>query len=170
VSFFAPPHPYPPARYAGVAGAASAWLRRSDEPPDLVGATGGACEYLATGAQTDGDYGLYRWTMGPTPSGPAPHFHRSLAEAFYVLTGAMRLYDGEQWVDAGPGDFLHVPAGGVHGFRNESGAPASMLILFTPGAPRETYFEGTFEMGRTGVRPSDDVMAEFFDRHDTFWV
>ncbi len=54
--------------------------------------------------------------MGPKPSGPAPHFHSSLAEAFYVLAGTVRLYDGEQWVDAGPGDFLHVPAGGVHGF------------------------------------------------------
>ena len=29
----------------------------------------------------------------------------------------------------------------MHGFRNESGEPASMLILFTPGAPREDYFE-----------------------------
>jgi hypothetical protein len=28
------------------------------------------------------------------------------------------------------GDFLHVPEGGVHGFRNDSDAAATMLILF----------------------------------------
>ena len=69
---------------------------------------------------------------------------------------------------AEPGDFLFVPEGGVHGFRNESGEPASMLILFAPGAPREGYFETLAESGP--VRMTDDEKAEFFLRHDTFWV
>ncbi len=73
--------------------------------------------------------------------GPDPHFHRSISESFYVLSGTISLFDGSSWVDGTPGDFLYVPQGGVHGFRNESGEPASMLILFTPGAPREDYFE-----------------------------
>lgn len=42
------------------------------------------------------------------------------------------LYDGDG----------EVPPGGLHGFRNESGARASMLLHFAPGAPREPYFEG----------------------------
>jgi hypothetical protein len=45
-----------------------------------------------------------------------------------------------------------------------------MLILFAPGAPRERYFEGLAEIGRTGVRPSDEDMAEFYRNHDTFWA
>jgi len=59
-----------------------------------------------------------------------------------------------------------VPQGGVHGFRNESGEPATMLILFTPGAPREDYFE------RVGTVKdmADAEREEFFRRHDTFWV
>ena len=60
--------------------------------------------------------------MGPQPSGPAPHFHRSITESFFVLAGTVRLYDGPRWVDAAPGDFRFVPEGGVHGFRNECGA------------------------------------------------
>ena len=44
------------------------------------------------------------------------------------------LYNGKEWSEAGPGDFHFVPKGGVHGFRNDHGA-ASMLTLFTPGAP-----------------------------------
>ncbi len=82
----------------------------------------------------------------------------------------MRLYDGAEWIDATAGDFLYVPEGGVHGFRNESGEWASMLILFAPGAPREKYFEGLAEVGRTKQRPSEDEWAEFMRAHDTYWV
>jgi len=61
-----------------------------------------------------------------------------------------------------------VPQGGIHAFRNESGELASILILFTPGAPREDYFETL----AAGLLPgmTDDERAEFFLRHDTFWV
>ena len=80
--------------------------------------------------------------MSATPSGPDPHFHRSISESFYILAGSVRIFDGDRWIDTEPGDFVHVPEGGVHAFRNESGEPASMLLHFSPGAPREGYFEG----------------------------
>jgi mannose-6-phosphate isomerase-like protein (cupin superfamily) len=169
VSFFPPPHPYPPDRYTGDFGEISARWRPADTPPELANRNGSA-DYLATSATTNGDYGLYRWTMGPEPSGPDAHFHKSLSESFFVLSGTIRLYNGREWIDGRPGDFLYVPEGGLHGFRNESGAPASMLILFAPGAPREAYFEGLADIGRSGVRPSDEEMAEFYLRHDTYWV
>ena len=44
--------------------------------------------------------------------------------------------------------FLFVPEGGIHAFKNESGEPASMLLLFAPGAPREDYFETLAELAR----------------------
>lgn len=126
-------------------------------------------EYLATGASTNGQFGLYRWDMSPAPSGPDPHFHRSISESFFVISGAVKLYDGQAWIDAGPGDFLFVPEGGIHGFRNESGEHASMLILFAPGAPREDYFE-TLARVSFGESMTDDERAAFMLRHDTFWV
>ncbi len=107
--------------------------------------------------------------MGPAPSGPGPHFHRSIAESFYVLTGTIKIYEGERWIDANPGDFVHVPPGGIHGFRNESGEPASMLLLFAPGAPREGYFEGLRDQSIHG-RPSDEALAEFYRLHDNIWL
>jgi mannose-6-phosphate isomerase-like protein (cupin superfamily) len=107
--------------------------------------------------------------MGPQPSGPGPHFHRSITESFFVLSGTVRLYDGARWVDATPGDFLFVPEGGLHAFRNESGEPASMLLLFTPGAPREDYFETLADRARREAMTPED-WTEFFLRHDTFWV
>jgi mannose-6-phosphate isomerase-like protein (cupin superfamily) len=166
---FGPYLPYPPQRYASDEGEVSARFRASDSPPDLANRTG-SVDYLATGASTNGDYGLYRWNMGPERSGPDAHFHKTLSESFFVISGTVRLFDGKQWIDGRPGDFLYVPEGGLHGFRNESGEPASMLILFAPGAPREGYFEGLAEIGLTGRRPSDEVMAEFYLAHDTYWA
>jgi mannose-6-phosphate isomerase-like protein (cupin superfamily) len=156
---------YPPDRYHGDTGEASARVRRADATPELFNSTGSA-SYLATGASTNGQFGLYRWDMDGPPTGPGPHFHRSLSESFFVLSGAMRLYDGKAWTDAGPGDFMFVPEGGVHGFRNDSGEPASMLILFAPGAPREGYFEGL--AGLAGK--SEEERATFMTFHDTYWV
>jgi mannose-6-phosphate isomerase-like protein (cupin superfamily) len=104
--------------------------------------------------------------MGPEPSGPGKHFHRSISESFFILSGTVRIYDGIRWINATPGDFVHVPEGGIHAFRNESGESASMLLHFAPGAPREGYFEGLMDLAGT----NEKERAEFFLRHDTFWL
>ena len=162
---------YPEPRYLGETGEASGTFRPADHAPELAdGAKGSSVHYLATGALTDGDFGLYRWNMGPAPSGPSPHFHRTISESFFVLEGTVRLYDGTGWREATAGDFLFVPPGGVHGFRNESGVPASMLLLFTPGAPREGYFEGLARFAAMAKRPSEEELAAFYLEHDNVWV
>ena len=50
----------------------------------------------------------------------------------FVLSGRMRLYDDRDWMDGNPNDFLFVPPGGVHGFRNEADEPASVLCCLLP--------------------------------------
>jgi mannose-6-phosphate isomerase-like protein (cupin superfamily) len=159
---------YPPPRYTGDTGEVSATLRRRDHPPELRQTTGGAVHYLATGASTAGEFGLYRWDFGTGRTGPDPHFHRTISESFFVLSGVVTVYDGRHWVEANPGDYLFVPEGGLHGFKNESGREASMLILFAPGAPREEYFETLVEIGK-GRQLSPAELADFYLRHDTYW-
>jgi mannose-6-phosphate isomerase-like protein (cupin superfamily) len=159
---------YPEPRYLADHGATSAILRPAITPPDLSTRRGAAVHYLATGATTSGEFGLYRWEMDARRSGPAPHFHRTISESFYVLSGTVRLFDGTRWLDAVGGDFLFVPPGGVHGFRNESGAPASMLLLFTPGAPREAYFEELAEITASGRELSDAEWTQLFAGHDQY--
>jgi mannose-6-phosphate isomerase-like protein (cupin superfamily) len=102
---------------------------------------------------TSGEFGLYHYAMNALPSGPDPHFHRTISESFYLLSGTVRpLYDGIRWIDATMGDYLYVPPGGIHAFRNDSGQPAAMLLLFAPGAPRERYFEELAERARQAGR------------------
>ena len=60
-----------------------------------------------------------------------------------------------------------MPEGGIHGFRG--GDHARMLLLFTPGAPREDYFETLAAVGR-GARMDDEQRLAFMLQHDTFWT
>jgi quercetin dioxygenase-like cupin family protein len=157
---------YPEARYLGDGGEASASYRAASDPAGLVQTPANQIRYLATHASTEGEFGLYKVDMGPRAPGPTTHFHRSISESFYVLSGEVALYDGKDWIAAGPGDFLYVPVGGLHAFKNETDQPSSMLMLFVPGAPREEYFEKLGEMVERGGRELD----EFLVRHDSFFV
>jgi mannose-6-phosphate isomerase-like protein (cupin superfamily) len=160
---------YPVARYLGDKGEISAVYRPGDIEPELP-RPGGAASYLATGAITNGQFGLYRWDMHGPRGGPGAHFHRTISESFFVLSGTVRLFNGDRWVDGRPGDFLFIPEGGIHGFANESGEPASMLILFAPGAPREAYFEELADIAYSGRKLTDAEWTELYRRHDQYMV
>ena len=160
---------YPEPRYLGEHAEVSATYRPNGHPPEVVFPNGTRVHYLAKGSDTDGLFGLYRWEMGANASGPGAHFHRSIDESFYILAGSIRIFDGGSWLETQPGDFVHVPPGGIHGFKNESSEPASMLIHFAPGAPREAYFEGLAAWAKRG-RPRDEAAAEFYRRHDNIWI
>jgi len=160
---------YPPPLYSSDTGEASAWLRPASTAADLQSVTT-QVHYLATGATTGGLFGLYRYEMTAARSGPDPHFHKTMAESFYVLDGMLRLHDGTGWRDLAAGDFAHVPPGGIHGFRNESGAPVSMLLHFAPGAPRESYFQAVAEVARGERSLTPEEWTELYRRHDQYMV
>ena len=159
---------YPDPRYLEDSGEASATYRRNDHTPDVVYPNGNRLDYLTTGAQTRGLFGLYRWQMGPEPSGPGPHFHRTISESFYILAGTIRIFDGRAWIDTKPGDFIHVPEGGIHGFRNESGASVPADPLRARRAARG-IFEGGARFAQSGPL-SDEEMADFYRAHDNIWL
>jgi quercetin dioxygenase-like cupin family protein len=157
---------YPEPRYVGDGGEVNAVFRSAGTEPDLASPRGNRTHYLATGASTGGEFGLYKIELGPRSPGPSTHFHRSVSESFYVLSGEIQLFQGERWVTGREGDFLYVPVGGLHAFKNTSDEPMSMLLLFSPGAPREEYFERTGEMTQRGGRELQD----FLIKHDTFFT
>ena len=126
--------------------------------------------FVAKGSLTDGRFGLFRWDMEPRAGGPGPHFHRTFSESFFILSGSVRLYDGRDWTDGSEGDFFHVPDGGIHAFRNEANAPASMLILFAPAPPREAYFTELSEIAAEGRTLTPEEWTELYARHDQTMV
>jgi mannose-6-phosphate isomerase-like protein (cupin superfamily) len=161
---------YPEPRYLGEKGQVSAIYHSTGSKPDLTIGSSSVLRYLATGESTHGQFGLYRWDFGPNPSGPRPHFHRTMSESFFILSGEVQLFNGERWINATEGDFLYVPEGGVHAFSSEPGAHASMLILFVPGAPREAYFEALAEIAASGRQLTDEEWIELGRRHDNYFI
>jgi len=155
--------------YEGPSGEVSAVWRPHAEVPPLARPTS-SVRFVAPGSVTAGQYGLFRWEMQPHAGGPAAHFHRTFSESFYVLDGTIRFFNGEAWVEGGPGDFIYIPAGGIHAFGNESDGAAAMLILFAPGVARERYFEELAETGNAGRQLTPDEWTELYARHDQFMV
>ncbi|MFD1147491.1 cupin domain-containing protein [Saccharothrix hoggarensis] len=155
--------------YQGDVGEVSAVWRPVAEVPTIDRPLTQA-RLVGTADVTRGQFGLFEWRMAPHAGGPAAHFHKTFSESFYVTAGTVRLFNGETWVSAGAGDFLYVPEGGVHAFRNDADEPASMLILFAPAPPRENYFRELAEIAESGRRLSPEEWTELYARHDQYMV
>lgn len=67
------------------------------------------------------------------------HHHGDFDTTLYVVAGAMRLESGPgggHLVEAGPGDFLHVPAGAVHRESNPGDvANRAVIVRCGSGTP-----------------------------------
>jgi mannose-6-phosphate isomerase-like protein (cupin superfamily) len=155
--------------YLGDSGEISAEFHGRDAVQSLTfQTTGTRVRFVAPGAATRGQFGLFEWNMRPHTPGADAHFHKTFSESFFVTAGTVEFYDGRKWTPARAGDFLYVPMGGVHGFRAPTDEPSSMLILFAPAPPREKYFLELAEIRETGRILSDDEWTEFFARHDQY--
>jgi len=137
--------------------------------PSLAGPTT-TMQFVAPGSVTRRQFGLFRREMQPHSGGPDPHFHRIFSESFYVLRGTVRLYNGEQWVDATAGDFLYVPKGGIHAFNHDADEPATMLILFAPGTPREGFFKEMEAIRASGRELSPEEWTQVLAKHDQYMI
>jgi quercetin dioxygenase-like cupin family protein len=152
--------------YLGETGEHTGLLRTSVPSLAMGPGTATRASFVAPGAVTGGQFGLFRWDMPATSGSSGMHFHRGFSESFYVISGTVRLFGGGKWSGVSDGGFLFIPPGGVHGFSNESGAPASMLILFAPGVAREKYFEELAAIRASGAVLTEEEWADLFARHD----
>lgn len=97
----------------------------------VFSAVGDIYRILASGEQTAGAYALCEARVLPG-GGPPPHVHRREDESFFILEGEITfMLDGRK-VLAKTGSFLQSPRNLPHAFKNESSAPARMLIFTTP--------------------------------------
>jgi mannose-6-phosphate isomerase-like protein (cupin superfamily) len=160
-----------PVTYLGDTGDVSAEFHPRGDVDTLTYRTSGThVRFVAPGTATGGQFGLFEWNMKPHTGGADPHFHKTFSESFYVLSGKVGLYNGDTWVDAGPGDFLYVPEGGIHGFRNASDGDSSMMIVFAPAPPRELYFRALAEIADSGRTLTDEEWTELYAEHDQYMV
>ena len=89
---------------------------------------------------TGGQYSLMTWVAAPKTGSP-PHAHAHYDETFYVLGGQLEFVLGHDSFTIGAGDFVRVPAGTRHAFRNDSDASAEMLVGLIPGGMEELFYK-----------------------------
>jgi mannose-6-phosphate isomerase-like protein (cupin superfamily) len=157
---------YPLPKYHGPGEVSAVLHRAGQRQPDVEIGNSARIFYLATGDTTGGAFCAYLSEFdGPDP-GAAPHIHTSLTESFLILEGTMQLYTGAAWVDATRDDWMTVPEGGIHGFRHQDPGRARILVVYTPDAPREEFFEGLAALAAGRPLPYGEALPDFMRRHD----
>jgi quercetin dioxygenase-like cupin family protein len=89
-------------------------------------------DFLATGETTCGRYSLFHVFIPAGPPGPLPHAHRHADEFFFVVEGRVEVLFDDAWHPLAPGQFLNVPRGSLHTFRNATTDASRMLSGFVP--------------------------------------
>jgi quercetin dioxygenase-like cupin family protein len=98
---------------------------------ECIWVTGNHYTFQAVGEETGGAYTLFEGIV-PAGSGPPPHLHTREVEAIYVLEGELTFSVNGETSVLGPGSFIHIPRGIVHGFKNQGTKTARMLDLVSP--------------------------------------
>jgi len=100
-------------------------------------------EILLSSDATAGDLGVFAVTMPPGGGPPMLHRHEAF-ELYRVRSGELTFYiegrdGGVTRSVAGPGAVVPIAGGLEHTVRNESGAPAEALVMFSPSAAMERF-------------------------------
>jgi quercetin dioxygenase-like cupin family protein len=94
---------------------------------EILDVLGPRIQFLTALSDNNDDYCLISSTFPDSVAVPV-HSHAE-RETFYVLGGEIQGLCENQWITLGAGDVLDVPGGLKHGWRNVSGAPASLLLV-----------------------------------------
>jgi mannose-6-phosphate isomerase-like protein (cupin superfamily) len=100
----------------------------------------------ASGDDTVDGRSIMHWISGV--GGLAPnHVHDHYEETFHVLDGELEFTLGDESIVVRSGDFIRVPPGTRHGFRNKSGRPVPMIVTLSPGGFEEFFYAYRTESG-----------------------
>lgn len=132
--------------------------------PDIMRIGGLELRFLLNKDDSDGSLDLFEMTVQPNARMPIAHHHESWDETIYGLTGVTTWRIGDRDVMVEPGQNLFIKRGVVHGFRNDSTAPASCLCILSPGVLGSGYFREMAALLATGA-PDPARMKETMLRH-----
>jgi mannose-6-phosphate isomerase-like protein (cupin superfamily) len=92
-----------------------------------------------SGDETQGRYSIWEIEVAPN-NGPPLHKHSMEDEAFYILEGMFSFPYGINETDVSKGEFMYVPRGEFHTYKNIGSSFGRLLVVITP--PQfEKFFE-----------------------------
>lgn len=107
-----------------------------------------------TPAQTGGAYSIVEIESFPG-NGPPAHIHHREDECIYIVEGAFSVIVGDRIFDAADGDFIRIPKGTSHTYKNVGAIPGKMLTLLFPGGLEQLWIE-LGQPGTLGGPPKED--------------
>ena len=110
--------------------------------------------FVATGEDTGGAFFLAEVVVVPG-GGTPPHIHHREDEAFQLLEGSLTVHVDGHTMTALAGDYVYLPRGIAHSFKNDGDRDVRALVLTTP-AGLEGFFAEVFEPAtdRAAVPPA----------------
>jgi quercetin dioxygenase-like cupin family protein len=123
------------------AHAAKPIFRPAGTAPAVYG-PGDIYSLLVTGKESNNSFFQFE-AIVPEGGGPPPHVHSREDETFYIVSGSLEILLGDTTYRAKAGDFVYVPRGTVHRFKNVGSGAAVQLVTFSP-AGIEGFFQEVF--------------------------
>lgn len=102
---------------------------------------------VISGDETNGAYSIMEWRVASMPAQSKSeadygvHLHRECEETFLIKSGSLRFLIGDQIVVLNEGDFVRVPMGVRHGYRNVSDTSVDMIVSFHPAGLEKLFFK-----------------------------
>ena len=128
---------------AAIAAHAMKPIFRPNGTAPAVWGPGDRYNLLATGEETNN--ALFQFeAVVPAGGGPPPHIHSREDESFYVVSGGLEILVGDSTYQAKAGDFVLVPRGTIHRFKNVGSTQSVQFVTFVP-AGMEGYFREVFQ-------------------------
>jgi quercetin dioxygenase-like cupin family protein len=128
---------------AAIAAHAMKPIFRPNGTAPAVWGPGDRYNLLATGEETNNAFFQFE-AIVPVGGGPPPHIHSREDESFYVVSGGLEILVGASTYQAKAGDFVFVPRGTVHRFKNVGSTESVQLVTLVP-AGMEGYFREVFQ-------------------------
>ncbi len=110
-----------------------------------------------TSKQTGGAYSITEIESFPG-NGPPPHIHHKEDECIYIVEGAFTAILGDRVFDVADGDFIRIPKGTMHTYKNVGAIPGKILVILSPGG-FERMWAQLGQSGSLNHRPKEDDLS-----------
>lgn len=139
------------------AHATKPFLRPAGTAPALYG-PGDIYSLLVTGKESNNVFFQFE-AIVPEGGGPPPHVHSREDETFYIVSGSLEVLIGDMAYRAKAGDFVYIPRGTVHGFKNVGTGTAVQLVTLSPSGLEE-FFQEVFPAVKDRKAASPPITEE----------
>lgn len=140
-----------------------AFIKQSGTALALYG-PGDMYSMLVIGEESTNSLFQFEATVPPN-GGPPPHVHSEEEETFYIVEGELEFQIDDKYHIASKGDFVYIPPGTVHRFKNIGDTTSTMLVTFSPSR-MDGFFLEVFPVVKNKNLMNPPTMDQLMEKMD----